>query len=173
MKILKIVMLVLYYSTLQYLPATNNRYFKLVRFIRSFTIKILFDNAGKNINIERKANFGTGKGISIGDNSGIGVNASIRGPLIIGKDVMMGPDVIILTTSHITTDTDKPMRLQKGVKTKVIIGDDVWIGTRSILMPGIKVGNGVIIGAGSIVTKDIPDYAVVGGSPARIIKFRK
>ena len=86
---------------------------------------------------------------------------------------MMGPDVIILTTSHITTDTDKPMRLQKGVKTKVIIGDDVWIGTRSILMPGIKVGNGVIIGAGSIVTKDIPDYAVVGGSPARIIKFRK
>ena len=166
-------MLVLYYSTLQYLPATNNRYFKLVRFIRSFTIKILFDNAGKNINIERKANFGTGKGISIGDNSGIGVNASIRGPLIIGKDVMMGPDVIILTTSHITTDTDKPMRLQKGVKTKVIIGDDVWIGTRSILMPGIKVGNGVIIGAGSIVTKDIPDYAVVGGSPARIIKFRK
>lgn len=52
------------------------------------------------------------------------------------------------------------------------IGNDVWIGTNAVIMPGITVGNGVIIGAGAVVTKDVPDYAVVGGIPAKIIKFR-
>ena len=63
---------------------------------------------------------------------------------------------------------------QQGMRvSEVIIGNDVWIGMRVIIMPGIKVGNGVVIGAGAVVTKDVPDYAVVGGVPARIIKFRK
>lgn len=63
---------------------------------------------------------------------------------------------------------------QQGMRvSEVIIGNDVWIGMRVIIMPGIKVGNGVVIGAGAVVTKDVPDYAIVGGVPARIIKFRK
>lgn len=56
---------------------------------------------------------------------------------------------------------------------EVVIGNDVWIGMRVIIMPGVTIGNGVVIGAGAVVTKDVPDYAVVGGVPARIIKFRK
>lgn len=55
---------------------------------------------------------------------------------------------------------------------KTIIGNDVWIGRKAIIMPGIKVGNGAIIGAGAVVTKDVPDYAVVAGVPAKIIKYR-
>lgn len=54
----------------------------------------------------------------------------------------------------------------------VVIGDDVWIGTRVIILPGVKIGNGVIIAAGAVVTKDIPDYAVAGGVPAKVIKYR-
>lgn len=55
---------------------------------------------------------------------------------------------------------------------KVTIKDDVWIGTRAIILPGITVGKGAIIGAGSVVTKDVPDYAIVGGAPARVLKYR-
>ena len=64
------------------------------------------------------------------------------------------------------------MRLQTAPKEPVYIGDDVWIGARVIILPGRKIGEGVIIGAGAVVTKDVPDYAVVGGNPAKVIKFR-
>lgn len=56
---------------------------------------------------------------------------------------------------------------------KVCIGNDVWIGMRSIIMPGVKIGDGAVIGAGAIVTKDVPAFAVVGGVPAKVIKYRK
>ena len=56
---------------------------------------------------------------------------------------------------------------------EVVIGNDVWIGMRVIIMPGVKIGNGVVIGAGAVVTKDVPDFAIVGGVPAKIIRYRK
>jgi len=170
---MKIFYLIVYYVVLRYLPETNNTYFKFIRPIRSGIGKKLFDSAGINVNIEKGANFGTGKGIIIGDNSGLGMNSYIRGPLEIGSYVMMGPEVVILTNSHKYDRLDIPMNLQgtnvvKGVKIK----DDVWIGIRVIILPGVTIGKGSIIGAGSIVTKDVPDYAIVGGNPAKVIRFR-
>lgn len=86
---------------------------------------------------------------------------------------MMGPDVIIYTSNHETSRWDIPMRGQGATpKEKVTIGDDVWIGARVIILPGVTIGKGVILAAGAVVTKDIPDYAVVGGIPGKIIKFR-
>lgn len=86
----------------------------------------------------------------------------------------MGPDVRIITINHKTERTDIPMKGQ-GVLSpqKVTICDDVWIGARVIILPGVTIGKGSIIGAGAVVTKDVPEYAVMGGVPARVIKFRK
>ena len=112
-------------------------------------------------------------GISIGSGSGLGVNCSVHGPLKIGNNVMMGPNVTILTHTHNIERTDIPMGQQGMRVAEVVIGNDVWIGMRVVIMPGVKIGNGAVIGAGAVVTKDVPDFAVVGGVPAKIIKYRK
>lgn len=64
--------------------------------------------------------------------------------------------------------------IEQGMRTApVTIGNDVWIGMRSIIMPGVNIGDGSVIGAGAVVTKDVPAYAIVGGVPAKVIKYRK
>lgn len=173
---MKLLSLLLYYLLLRYLPASDNGFGLSVVFrkCRSVIGRFVFDSCGKNVNIERCADFGTGSGIRIGNNSGLGIRCKVRGPLVIGDDVMMGPDVLIFTSNHETERTDIPMRLQgNGVAKPVMIGSDVWIGARVIILPGVTIGEGVVIGAGAVVTKDIPGYAVVGGVPAKIVGYRK
>lgn len=167
--------LFLYVFFLKHLPATDNGYpvSMIIKKMRSFVGKHLFDKCGTNINIEKVADFGSGKGISLGSNSGLGINCKVRGPLEIGDNVMMGPDVVIMTNSHNFERIDIPMNIQgSAVPKRVVIGNDVWIGTRVIILPGVTIGNGAIIGAGAVVTKDVPDMAVAGGCPAKVIKYR-
>lgn len=85
----------------------------------------------------------------------------------------MGPEVVIYTSGHRHDRTDILMGQQgdDGVR-PVVIGDDVWIGRRAIIMPGVKIGNGCIIGAAAVVTHDIPDYSIAAGVPARVVKNR-
>ena len=87
---------------------------------------------------------------------------------------MIGPRCIIYTRNHAFERTDIPMFRQGMSETKpVVINDDVWIGARVTILPGVTVGKGAIIGAGSVVTKNIPEYAIVGGISAKVIKFRR
>lgn len=172
----RVFCLIIYKLFFVWLPSTNNglAISKLIRKMRSSVAGGCFDQHGKCINVEKGADFGKGDGISIGDNSGLGVNCDVRGPLEIGNNVMMGPNVCIMTAIHNTIRTDIPMCQQGHLpKKKVTIGDDVWIGARVIIMPGVTIGSGSIIGAAAVVTKDVPDYAVVAGVPAKVIKFRK
>jgi maltose O-acetyltransferase len=171
----RVVSLFLYYGFARHLPATNNglKISKFIQWIRRTVARNALDYCGRNVNIEKNADFGKGTGIRIGDNSGLGINCSVRGPLEMGSNIMMGPDVTILTNIHNTARTDIPMNQQGFLPNqKVTIGDDVWIGTRVIILPGVTIGKGVIIGAGAVVTKDIPDYAVVVGVPAKVVKYR-
>lgn len=134
--------------------------------------KLILNKCGKNVNIEKGAQFPSS--VELGDNSGIGVNARINGKAIIGNDVMMGENVSIFVRNHAFDRTDIPMNQQGFSEEKpVVIGNDVWIGSYAIITSGVHVGNGAIIGAGSVVTKDVPDYAIVGGNPAKILKMRK
>lgn len=126
----------------------------------------------KNVNFERFCSFTPG--LSIGDNSGVGIGACINGPVTIGADVMMGQDVIIYTTRHKDDRTDIPMREQGMADVMpVVIGNDVWIGGRVIILPGVTIGDGCIIGAGAVVTKDVPSYSVAVGVPAKVVRNRK
>lgn len=92
----------------------------------------------------------------------------------IGNYVMIAPNVAIISSMHNHDRTDIPMILQ-GATTgrKVIIEDDVWLGRNVLVMPGVRIGEGSIVAAGAVVTKDVPKYKVVAGVPARVIQDRK
>lgn len=173
MKIQKLFCLAAYYGFARYLPSSTSPKTHWAKAIRRLVCRPLFDSCGDNVNVEKGAYFAMGGGISIGSGSGLGVNCMVHGPLEIGDKVMMGPDVVILTHTHNIDRTDIPMGDQGSRVAKVTIGNDVWIGMRSIIMPGVTIGNGAVIGAGAVVTKDVPDYAIVGGVPAKVIKYRK
>lgn len=135
--------------------------------------KNIFLHCGKNVNIEKGAFFGSGFRLKIGDNSGIGLNCVVPGNIEIGNDVMMGPECYILSSNHAFDRTDIPMTRQGfSIQKKTIIEDDVWIGRQVIFTPGRTVKKGTIIGAGTVLTKDFPEYSIVGGNPSRLIKSR-
>lgn len=169
------IALISYYALGKHLPVNETKLIgKMCRAIREAITRNIFKKAGYTFNINRGAYFGNGANLSIGVNSSIGRNCQLANDVTIGEDVMMAPEVIIFSVGHETSDIELPMRLQGNSLAKpVTVGNDVWIGQRAIILPGIKIGNGAIIAAGSVVTKDVPDYAVVGGNPARVIKSRK
>lgn len=162
----------LYYFIARHMPGSDVPYSMGSKGFRAFCCRRIFKSFGKNVNIEHGVFFGSGKEIEIGDNSGIGINCRIAGPLSIGSDVMIAPGVSIYTRNHETENIYRPMRLQTAPQKKVTIGNDVWIAANAIILPGVSIGNGAIVAAGAVVTKDVPDYAVVGGNPAKIIKTR-
>lgn len=113
--------------------------------------------------------------ISIGQRSGL-PNWSVidgRGGLEIGDDCMLGFENIILTSTHRSESVTLPMRDQGMYSAPVKIGNDVWTGCRVVIVPGVTIGDHAIIGAGSVVTNDVPAWAIVGGVPARFIRDRR
>jgi len=97
-----------------------------------------------------------------------GVNSEI----IIGKNVMISQCVTIRDTNHKFSSLEEPMRTQGIVSSPVLVEDDVWIGHGAIILKGVSIGTGAIISAGSVVTKTVPAYSIVGGVPAQIIGRR-
>lgn len=165
----KKILYLLYRLTAAWLPISQRAVF--AKRIRVFWASKIAAKCGKNVNFERNAVFGPQ--LEIGDNSGVGINCELYGPVTIGEYVMMGPEVVIYTSGHRHDRTDIPMGAQGNDDVKpVVIGNDVWIGRRVMIMPGVKIGNGCIIGAGAVVTKDIPDYSIAAGVPARVVKNR-
>lgn len=170
---MRIIYLFFYYLICKNLPGTFGGRFSFFSHMRLFFVRKLFRSCGKGCVIENGAYFGSGTEISLGDYSGLGTNSYLQGPLKIGNYVMMGPEVVILTRSHAHKRIDVPMAIQGAdEKGPVEIGDDVWLGTRVIILPGVSIGNGSIVAAGSVVTKDIPAYSICAGVPARVIKKR-
>jgi maltose O-acetyltransferase len=164
---------VLYYGLARHLPVSAKAYSFGSRWLRNLLGRWMLEHVGRDVNIEHGADFGSGHGIRLGNRSGLGVNCRVGSPLDIGDNVMMAPGVIILTQNHRFDDLDVPMIDQGYMPGKgVVIEDDVWLGTNAIILPGCRIGKGSIIGAGAVVTKDVAPYAIVGGNPAKLIRYR-
>lgn len=172
MKLKRFTGQVLYTVSAKHFPPSYTKLFGVFsKKFRAFCAKLILSECGRNINIEPGADFAAN--IKIGNNSGIGKNSVVMSFAEIGENVMMGEGCFIYTRSHKFDRTDVPMCMQGFKEYKpVIISDDVWIGSRVTILPGVKIGKGAVIGAGAVVTKDVPNYAVVGGVPAKIIKYR-
>lgn len=88
----------------------------------------------------------------------------------IGDDVWFGPDVYITDASHDPSDPDSPIGVGMEPAEPVSIGDGSWLGTGVVLVPGVRIGRRVVVGANSVVTSDLPDNCVAVGSPATVVK---
>jgi maltose O-acetyltransferase len=101
------------------------------------------------------------------------VNCRLHGPVRIGRYVLMGPEVMIFTSGHGHDRTGVPMIFQGMTGPQsVCIEDDVWIGARAVLLPGVTIGRGSIVGAGAVVARTVEPYCVVAGNPARVVRRR-
>jgi len=145
---------------------------ELIPSIPSYTVRYLFYRGGgmkigRNTAIFRKSYLQCLPGISVGDNCMVGFFCRLdgRGGLSIGNNVNISSYTILETGSHDLSTFEAKFE-------PIVIGDHVWIGTRAMLLQGVEIGEGAVVGAGSVVTKDVPPYTVVAGVPARKIGER-
>ena len=173
MKISKRICLVLYYALFRHLPMNDGPLGEVGRLSRRWACRHIFEYCGENVSIDKGAVFGKGDRIRIGNNSGIGAHCFIPNGSVIGDDVMMGTNVYVLSQNHRFDRTDIPMRKQGFSSAQpIIIDDDVWIGNNVNILVGRHIAKGTIIGIGSVLTKDFPEYSIVGGNPAKLIRSR-
>lgn len=133
-----------------------------------------FKSSGQNVVVMKHHRIYFAENISIGNNVRIGTRVFLNamGGLTIGNNVIFGPEVTILTANH---NYDTPTKLpydEEMIYKPVTIEDNVWIGCKAIIVPGVTIHEGAIIAMGAVVTKDVPKGAVVGGNPAKVLKYR-
>jgi len=139
--------------------------------IRSIICRPLFMESAKIITISRGVDFDNGCNLIVKDHAHIGAYALIGGnyaTVTIGRHVMMGKHCILICQNH-----KQKGEWFDGMEGKDIIIDDyAWIGHRVTILPGVRIGKRAIVGAGAVVSKDVPDYAIAVGNPAVVKKFR-
>ncbi len=142
--------------------------------IKKYFLRKKLNIYNKNIDITFDSSFGNSENIIWHDNIYIGQKAYIWaiGGLEICENVIIGPRVTIHTSNHRYEDATMLPYDGCSYKKKVTIEKNVWIGDSVLIVPGVTIGEGSIVAMGSVVTKDIPKYSVVGGNPAKIIKQR-
>lgn len=111
--------------------------------------------------------------VTIGDHTRIGIHCTVIGPVCIGSHVNLAQGITVTALNHNYQDVTQRID-EQGVSTHpVVISDDVWIGANAVILPGVTIGRHAVVAAGAVVTKDVPDYCVVGGVPARVVKTIK
>lgn len=131
---------------------------------RKFTV-------GKDTLIEDFSCINNGMGdIIIGDNCSIGLGNTLIAPVTIGNNVILAQNVCLSGLNHSYEDIHTPIRDQKCTTAQITVEDDCWIGSNSVITAGVTIGRHSVVAAGSVVTKDVPPFSVVGGNPARLLR---
>jgi len=109
-------------------------------------------------------------GVFIGERTFVGLSNVLIGPLRIGNDVIIAQHVVLSGLNHEYRDVEIPIKDQPCSTAEIVVEDEVWIGANSVITAGVHIGKHAVIAGGSVVTKNVPAYAVVGGNPARVLK---
>lgn len=151
-----------------------------IRALRRVVASRRFQSLGTGTWFDPRGTY-TFNSISVGSNSNLGLRPILvasRAKIRIGDNVMFGPEVTIRGGNHRIDIVGRPMiSVTEGEKLAtddlgVVIEDDVWVGTRAIILHGVTVRRGSVIGAGAVVTRSIAPYAIAVGSPAKVVKYR-
>ena len=170
---------------------------KIGRWIRRYYFGLRLNKSGPRLSIGRFVEFSSPHNISFGNeiyivdgavfradegtiivgdkfevNGNVRIVADCGGKIIIGNSVMIGPNTVIRASNHQFKDAAKDIWLQGQTGGTITIGDDVWIAANVVILAGVRVGSHSVIAAGAVVTKDVPEYSVIGGVPAKLIRKR-
>lgn len=167
---LKKIVYAIYLIFFRHTPEDYRPYALFFPRARQVLVKYYLKACGKKPRVKSGAEISPNA--TLGDYSELGTRCIVQANVHLGSHVIMGPDVKIYSRNHKFDRLDIPIQDQGKDYLETWIGDDVWIGANVIITAGCKVGSHSIIAAGSVVTKDVPDYGIVGGVPAKIIKHR-
>lgn len=133
-------------------------------------LKELLGKTGESVHVEAPFRCDYGWNIEVGENFYANYNLTILdvGKVVIGENVQIAPNVSIFTAGHPLHPDSRNTGYEYGIP--ITIGDNVWIGGNVIILPGVTIGNNVVVGAGSVVSKDIPDNMIAVGNPCKIIR---
>ena len=142
--------------------------------LRGLLYRCVFKSCGPDLLIYPSVYIIFSRHIKAGRRLAVNINTYLdgRGGITIGDNVLIGPNCVIASCEHSFGDPHVPICRQPVKYAPITIGNDVWIGANAFIKCGVTIGDGCVIGAGSVVTKDVPANAIVGGVPAKVIKFR-
>jgi acetyltransferase-like isoleucine patch superfamily enzyme len=143
--------------------------------LRMIFVRRMLGACGKHPVFHTNVRITSPKKLKIGDRCAFGQGTFLTcgGGITMGNDVATGPDAKIWSVNHIFEDPDVPWMKQGFEHKEVIIEDDVWIGASTFVKPGVRIGKGAIISAGTILSKSVPPFAIVAGNPGRVVGWRK
>lgn len=168
----KIICLLAYYGFAQFLPDMPFPGGTVSTRLRSFLARGFLASAGKEIDIRSNAFLADGRYIHMADRSSIGPGCKIYGAHL-GYGVIVGPHCVFFKENRGADDLSKPVGAHDTTPIKVpIVEDFAWVGERALVLQGRRIGKGAIVGAGAVVTRDVPPFSIVGGNPAKIIGHR-
>jgi maltose O-acetyltransferase len=161
--------LLFYYGIAFHLPENSFPGGQVYRRVRAFACRGFVTSAGDWINVNSRVFIADGRHLSIGHGSSIGAGSRVYGATI-GEGVMMGASVTILKDNHVV-GADGIALAHRTPPSPPVIGNGAWIGDAVVILPGRTIGAHAIVGAGAVVTKDVPARSVVGGNPAQVIRM--